>query len=85
MSARKKNTKPTARKPLSPEAEAKVKYRRMVAAVREWLAIEHPHPMSNRIDICLYADTGGGETLACFHASADDAYVLGDLMAMPDD
>lgn len=60
-------------------------YVKMVAAVRAWLAVEHPQPLHDRVDIALYSDLGGGESVAWFHASAVCPYVRGDLMAMDDE
>jgi hypothetical protein len=57
-------------------------YRRMVAAVRELLALEHPRLSPDRIDIAAYSDDGGGESLAGFHADAEDPYVAGDMRAI---
>ncbi len=71
-----------ATEPAMTAEEKKQLYVNMVKHVRAWLAVEHHRQFTDRIDICLYDDMGSGETLACFHADADDAYVLGDLMAI---
>ena len=46
-------------------------YRRMVAAVRAWLAEEAPR--SDLIDIVAYTPRGVGDPLAAFHADPDQA------------
>lgn len=64
------------------EAEQRRLYAEMVKAVRAWLAVAHPRPMSDRVDVTLFDDMLGGTSVAWFHASADDPYVRGDMMAM---
>ncbi|VTT99000.1 unnamed protein product [Gemmataceae bacterium] len=64
------------------EAEQQQLYREMVRAVRAWLAVAHPKPLSDRVDVCLFDDVLGGESVAWFHVDANNPYVRGDLMAM---
>jgi hypothetical protein len=64
------------------EAKKRHLYREMVRAVRAWIAVEHPRPRHDRVDIAFFDDMGGGETIAGFHARESCPYVLGDLMAL---
>ncbi len=66
-----------------PVATPADKYRRMVAAVREW--IHEAHPDADRIEVVEVDVVGGGRTLAYFHAANldRDPYARGDALALP--
>lgn len=80
--SRKKNGKSSTGKSLSPEAEKDQLYVAMVAAVREWIAVEFPNAMKDRVDLTLFDSSGCGDTLATFHRDVEDEYVFGDMRAM---
>lgn len=61
------------------DREAARLYREMVAAVRAWCHVVHP--LADRLTLVSEDTAGFGETLAAFHAGANE-WSEGDRLAM---
>lgn len=60
------------------DREAARRYREMVSAVRAWVQLTHPN--ADRLRLTDEDDAGFGDTLAAFHAGANE-WIAGDQLA----